>query len=307
MPFLTDLADWCREVADDVDEHPGWQRRGRSGGVAYVTGRPWCVMYHHTASNDQSLEDYHATGSPNAPVCNLDIASNGRVIVIAGGPTNTNGKGRGLQTSKGLVPADSMNSYALGIEFYNNGTGGPWPQKQIDVGFAVIGNIQRHLGLQPTDLFTHHQYAPTRKVDPATARAVVGPWQPHSVTGSGTWSDHDLRAENAARFGGAPPPSEPEVQDMHPTICSRGAGQLDMFVTGSDRQLYHRWWQHGVNDGRWSDWEGLGGLLVGAPTAIADATAPDRIDVFGTGVDGHIWQIVYDGAWSDWMSVGASP
>ena len=200
MPFLTSLADWCREVTDDVDEHPGWETRGRSGGVDYEQGRPWCVVWHHTASSDQSLEDYHATGSDNAPVCNLDIASDGRVIVIAAGPTNTNGKGRDLRTSKGTVPADSMNSYALGIEFYNNGVGQPWPQIQIDVGFAVIANIQRHLGLTPTDLFTHYQYAPDRKVDPATAAAVQGFWQPNSCTGSGTWNDDDLRTEAVRRW-----------------------------------------------------------------------------------------------------------
>ena len=233
MPFLTKLAHWCREVTDDVDEWPGWQTRGRSGGQPFAPGRPWCVMYHHTASGDQSLEQYHASGSPNAPVCNLDIASNGRVIVIAAGPTNTNGKGRDLRTSKGTVPADSMNSYALGIEFYNNGTGMPWPQRQIDVGFAVIANIQRHLGLQPTDLFTHHEYAPTRKVDPATALAVVGPWQPRPTTTSGTWNDDDLRAENAARYGGDAPEPEPEPEEDDMLMLAKGSDGSN-WVIGSE-------------------------------------------------------------------------
>ena len=308
MAYLTQLADWCREAVASygtpVDEHPGWQTRGRSGGVDYASGRPWCVMWHHTASSDQSLEDYHATGSDNAPVCNLDIASNGRVIVIAAGPTNTNGKGQAMQTSKGVVPADSMNSYALGIEFYNNGVGQPWPQIQIDVGFAVVTNLQRHLGLAATDVFTHFEYAPDRKVDPATAAAVQGPWHPRSCTSSGTWNDDDVRAECDARWSGAP---SGIGDDVHPTVCSRYSGQLDMFATGSDLQLWHRWWDDAQLD-RWSDWECLGGLLVGPPTAIADAIAPGRIDVFGTGVDGAIWQLVWDGkSWSQWFPLGDAP
>jgi len=217
MPFLTALADWCREAVapygTPVTEWPGWQTRGRSGDSPYSTGRPWCVMYHHTASSDQSLEDYHAEQSDNAPVCNLDIKSSGEVVVIAAGPTNTNGKGSGTRTtSKGTIGVDEMNSYALGIEFYNNGIGGAWPQIQIDVGFAVIVNVQRHLGLAPSDLFTHEGYAPDRKVDPATAGAVQGPWRPRSCTSSGTWNDDDLRTECAARAL-APIPEEDDLTE----------------------------------------------------------------------------------------------
>ena len=229
MPFLTALADWCREITDNVIEHPGWEDRGRSGGSPYSSGRPWCVMWHHTATSDQSLADYHATGSDNAPVCNLDIASDGTVYVIAAGPTNTNGKGRATNTSKGTVPADSMNSYALGIEFYNNGVGQPWPQIQIDVGFAIVANLQRHLGLAPSDLFTHAEYAPDRKIDPATAAAVQGPWQPRSINSSGTWNPDDLRAENGARWTFRPEPEpepEPEEDDMKFLLARGSDGSL---------------------------------------------------------------------------------
>jgi N-acetylmuramoyl-L-alanine amidase len=236
VPFLTELANWCREVAPKVDEWPGWQTRGRSGGSSYSSGRPWCVMWHHTASSDQSLEDYHATQSDNAPVCNLDIKSDGTVVVIAAGPTNTNGNGQAMHTSKGTVPADSMNSYALGIEFYNNGVGQAWPQVQIDVGFAVVGNIQRHLGLQPSDLFTHHQYAPDRKVDPATAAAVQGPWQPRSCTSSGTWDLGDIRSECARRAGSAPDPGPGPSPGPSPT-----GEDMAVVIKGGDTDSYYAW------------------------------------------------------------------
>ena len=281
MAFLTDLAHWCREVTPNVDEHPGWQTRGRSGGSDYADGRPWCVMYHHTASSDQSLENYHATGSDNAPVCNLDIASDGRVIVIAAGPTNTNGKGRAMQTSRGVVPVDSMNSYALGIEFYNNGVGGAWPQIQIDVGFAVIGNIQRHLGLQPTDLFTHCEYAPDRKVDPATAGAVHGPWQPRSINSSGTWNDDDLRTENTDRFEGYRPPT-PTGDDMAaPASVIDANGDGWVFFQGRDGAL---WMQYAGNRA-----QSLGGQVTDRISAVS---AGDVINIHAYAPDGdlYLWQ-----------------
>jgi len=247
MPFLHQLDDWCREAVapfgTPVTEWPGWQTRGRSGGVDYESGRPWCIMWHHTASSDQTLEDYHATQSDNAPVCNLDIKSSGEVVIIAAGPTNTNGKGSGTRnTSKGTVPVDSMNSYALGIEFYNNGVGGAWPRIQIDVGFAVVTTILRKLGLQPTDLFTHEGYAPDRKVDPATAAAVQGLWTPRSKNSSGSWNDGDLRAENVARSAGAPPPEEPPEEDDEMMMIARAPTGSQVLVMPDGRAI---WWESG--------------------------------------------------------------
>lgn len=261
MPFLTALADWCREVTDDVTEHPGWETRGRSGGSAYAAGRPWCVMYHHTASNDDDLADYHATGSDNAPVCNLDIRPDGSIVVIAAGPTNTNGKGSGTcATSKGVVPADSMNSYALGIEFYNNGVGGPWPAIQVDVGFAVIANLQRHLGLVPTDLFTHAQYAPDRKIDPATADAVQGLWHPRAINSSGTWNDDDLRHENSDRADDdTDQPPEEDEDDMKMLLVRGSSGAL--YAIAPDMQTAFALWSEDYNallaTGQYVETEGL--------------------------------------------------
>ena len=102
-------------------------------------------------------------------------------------------------------------------------------------------------------------------------------------------------------------PSKPPLEDdVHPTVCSWGEGRLDIFQTGKDSQLWHKWWDASYSD-QWSEWEALGGILIGPPTATAWAVG--RIDIFGLGQDGSIWQIAWDsdtGGWSSWYSLGAS-
>ncbi|HYN71487.1 MAG TPA: hypothetical protein VES60_03215, partial [Nakamurella sp.] len=42
----------------------------------------------------------------------------------------------------------------------------------------------------------------------------------------------------------------------------------DVFVVGTNRELYHRWGAGGT----WSAWESLGGQLTSSPTAISFST-----------------------------------
>jgi hypothetical protein len=100
-----------------------------------------------------------------------------------------------------------MNTHAIGIEAANDGVGQPWPQEQIDSYFAVNNALAAAYGLLPADCCTHQEWAPTRKIDPAVATSVYGPWMPGSVTSSGTWSVTDIRAEANRRAPTAPPPS----------------------------------------------------------------------------------------------------
>ena len=55
-------------------------------------------------------------------------------------------------------------------------------------------------------------WAPGRKIDPATAAAVEGPWQPFAVNTSGTWDLNDLIAEHLYRWDDTPP-----APTRHPT------------------------------------------------------------------------------------------
>jgi hypothetical protein len=213
--YLEWLADELLAAGLVVDQYPGWMTRARSSG-GYVAPAPTCVMWHHTASAAALADDaaYCAEGSPDAPICNLLVGRDGTVVVIAAGATNTNGKGGPLEIPPGvLVPADSMNTHALGMEIANSGVGEVYPAAQIDAAFTASLAITTALGLPPDAVATHHAWAPDRKIDPARADAVHGPWRPRSINASGTWSLDDLRAELVRRAGwtSLPPEEEPPM------------------------------------------------------------------------------------------------
>lgn len=231
--YLTELANWCREAGLVVHEESGWQTRSRSSG-GFDGNRPWCIMWHHTASESSPQNDvnYMCYGASDRPLANILLDRNGEVWIMAAGATNTNGKGQALGMSLGTVPKDSMNTHALGIEAANNGVGERWPQKQIDSYFKLNNKLTSKLGMTPGDLSTHQYYAPDRKIDPATADAVEGPWQPSDVTSSGTWSVGDIRHEAIARADVLPPPDPGPSPDPGPPPPIAKDG--DMLVVALD-------------------------------------------------------------------------
>ena len=87
------------------------------------------------------------------------------------------------------------------------------------------------------------------------------------------------------------------VLDGGPAAASWASGRLDVFVTGTDRQLWHRWYE-----GAWSGWEVLGGGMSGGP-AVA-SWGPGRLDVFARTTDGQLWHRFYAGVWSGWEPLG---
>ena len=218
--YLTWLADELRAAGLRVVECDGWKTRSRSSG-GYESGRPWCVMWHHTASSTgcSAANDVGYMLNPNNeayPTANLYVSRDGEVWVMAAGATNTNGKGSGeRRTSRGTVPSDSMNTYAVGVEIGNNGQGEPYSKACIDAAFTTSLTVCRKLGLLPTDVIHHQAYASDRKVDPATCTGVEGGWYPKSVTSSGTWSLDDLKAEcdRRAAAGGSGEEEDMPISD----------------------------------------------------------------------------------------------
>jgi hypothetical protein len=249
--WLTWLAADLRAAGLNVQEVAGWQTRARSSG-AFASGRPLGVMWHHTASpaswDGARDANYCATGDPSAPLANVVIDRTGCVWVLAAGATNTNGKGGPLtRWSRGTVPLDSMNTHGFGIEFGNNGVGEPWPQVQLDAGFIVSNVVNARCGNLPSDVCTHNVWAPTRKIDPATAAAVQGPWRPRSTNSSGTWNLDDLAGECTRRASTTPaplppPPDHDEEDDMPATTIQANDG------TDAQREASF-WW-----DGRQLGW-----------------------------------------------------
>lgn len=212
--YLTWLADAYRAAGLSVVEYDGWRTRARSSG-GFAAGRPVCTMWHHTASSTSPQNDasYMCNGSSDRPIANVLIARDGAVWVLAAGATNTNGKGNSLRFSTGTVPADSMNTWAIGVEIANAGTGERYPQAQVDAMFAVSNVHAARLGWRPDDLAGHVDYAPTRKIDPAV-NDVAGPWCPRSINSSRSWNVADVRSEATARAAGSIP--TPEEDDLTP-------------------------------------------------------------------------------------------
>lgn len=307
--WLTWMADAIEAAGVPVVRYSGWTTRSRSTG-GYEPGRPLCVMWHHTASATTPDNDayYMCYSSDSRPITNLMVDRTGTVWVLAAGATNTNGKGKSLSFSRGKVPQDRMNEYAVSMEICNNGVGEAYPRAQIDAAFTVSNVLNADLGNQPDDVSTHQFYAPDRKIDPATANAVQGPWVPRSCTSSGTWDLWDVRSECILRAN----PNPPEVDMANPASIYLGGGRLDNFVTGAnDGRLYHNWWD--VEHGHWSPWQDLGGGLAGDPCVTGEtdgAGTPLRLDVCGQGLDGALWHIFYPagpGQWSGWERVADWP
>lgn len=226
--YLTWLASELRAagltVVDSGNGIDGWQTRARSSGGFPVT--PLGVQWHHTASQTAPANDirFQISGSSDSPIGNMTIMRDGSVWLVCAGAANTAGKGGPLTLSRGTIAADSANTRSVAIEVANNGVGEPWPQVQVDAFFAASNAINKRLGNLPTDVFSHALGTgngwTNRKIDPATASGVQGPWKPRSVNSSGTWSLDDIRAECSKRAGSSPgpgptpnPPNPPDEDD----------------------------------------------------------------------------------------------
>jgi hypothetical protein len=215
--YLTDLAEVLRIAGLQVVELDGWQTRARGSGG--YDGLPWAVLWHHTASagNGAADADYCTFGSDDAPVCNLVIGRDGLVYVCAAGATNTNGKGGPLTLPDGrVIPTDGCNSRVVGIEFSNDGVGMAWPEVQVSAGLDASAAICAAYIGGADQVAQHVDWAPDRKIDPARAEAVQGPWRPTSTNSSGSWRLADLRAECLRRTGSLPPTPVPEPEPQPP-------------------------------------------------------------------------------------------
>lgn len=209
--------------------YDGWEDRARSSG-GFTGGKPFGVFWHHTASVASPSDDanYCCHGADARPLTNLLLPRDGSVWVLAAGATNTNGKGQRIQFSRGVVEMDQANTSVVGMEICNNGVGEAWPQVQIDAAFAASNAINRHMGNQPTDVSSHQHYAPDRKIDPATAAAVQGPWKPRSINSSGSWNVDDIRTECFERFDEAPdptpiPPGDDDMKQIYYVVTGAHA------------------------------------------------------------------------------------
>jgi hypothetical protein len=195
--YLTDLADVCRRVGVPVHEVDGWQTRARGSG-GYEAGRPDHVIVHHTASGPSSDGwpdvNYCTYGDEDAPLCNLYLSRVPELYVCAAGATNTNGAG---YDPCQMIPDDSMNSHAIGIEAGNNGTGEAWPDPMLDAYLQLCRVLCDAYNIPVSAVHSHWEWAPTRKNDPAG-----GPrWQHGGGPSAISWTMDEFRADLAAGTG----------------------------------------------------------------------------------------------------------
>ncbi|KAJ6440052.1 CFEM domain-containing protein [Purpureocillium lavendulum] len=92
----------------------------------------------------------------------------------------------------------------------------------------------------------------------------------------------------------------------HPAVVSWDPSRVDVFVRGSDNNIYHKW-QIGGPRSQWypakEQFERLGGVLYGDVSAAS--WGAHRIDLFGLGADNacwHQWWNVHK--WGGWESLG---
>jgi hypothetical protein len=112
-------------------------------------------------------------------------------------------------------------------------------------------------------------------------------WQP--AANSGPWSGW-------ASLGG-------DLKAVAPAVGRNADGRLEVFACSRDHALWHIW-QTAPNNG-WSQWQKLGGVVLGAPAVVENADG--RLEVFVRSSDSnlwHIWQIAPNSVWSGWASLG---
>ena len=122
-------------------------------------------MVHHTASGAESDGqpdvNYCTYCSENRPIANLYLSRAGKVWVMAGGATNTNGSGRCPHAAprRHELPRHRDRSG-------NSGTGEPWPDRPAGRLRQVVRALLGHYGIGTGSTVAHHEYAEGRKIDP---------------------------------------------------------------------------------------------------------------------------------------------
>ena len=165
--YLTNLADVCRAAGLNVVEVAGWQTRGRpasTGGFA-----PVGVLVHHTAtgirSSDADVVRLLVNGRSDlpGPLCQLGLARDGTVYVIAAGRANHAGNAK----ASGTVAAGDGNRLYIGVEAFNDGVGEPWPQVQYDAYVRLAAALcQGVTGNSVQTVRGHKETSVTGKIDP---------------------------------------------------------------------------------------------------------------------------------------------
>ncbi|GAB2577195.1 M43 family zinc metalloprotease [Kribbella endophytica] len=80
-------------------------------------------------------------------------------------------------------------------------------------------------------------------------------------------------------------------------VVSWSSDRLDAFVLGTDRAMYHKWWDGSAWGPSVGGYEYMGGVCMSAPEVAS--WGPDRLDAFVLGTDHGVYHKAWDG--SNWQ------
>jgi len=200
---------------------PGWETRARkSGGFASMKG----VIVHHSASAPNTTVatavKYATVTAPAAPIGNALVTrtkDGPRLVLLAAGASNTSGAGGPLLSSRGLIPLDTANSCTFNIEAENNGRTEQWPDDMLDLYVRTVCAVLDWANectpgdpLGPGNVWSHFEWAPRRKIDPA------GPCRFNGNTKNAKWNMDQFRGEVFMALVAAHAPAPAPVLELAP-------------------------------------------------------------------------------------------
>lgn len=175
------LAETLRRDGFTVDILDGAQgRSARRFTNGYYVGCQASVAHHTGSSGSNPAGDiaYILNGKGEGfVIANAYVARDGRITLIASGPTYTEGSGGPL----GIIPENRANDVCFSVEIAGGLTPFPAAQQHAALLLHVRANqIAADVWDWPDDpfaahrLFAHHEWAPDRKIDPAGRSAWAG-------------------------------------------------------------------------------------------------------------------------------------
>jgi hypothetical protein len=97
-------------------------------------------------------------------------------------------------------------------------------------------------------------------------------------------------------IGIAAGPGAGAIRPSSSPMVAWGPNRIDTFVLGTDRALYHKWWNGAAWGPSLTGYESLGGVCTSVPQAVS--WGPNRLDVFVTGTDSALYHKAWNGsAW----------
>lgn len=156
-----------RNAGLKVVEVDGWQDRGRPANIGGFD--PKGVLCHHTATGPKTsratVVNLLVKGRSDlpGPLCHMGLGRDGTVIIIASGRANHAGKAK----ASGNMPAGDGNVLYIGIEAFNNGTGEPWSQRQMDAYALLCATLSKEITHNTAASVRGHKETSTEgKIDP---------------------------------------------------------------------------------------------------------------------------------------------